>query len=90
MFMLKFQDRFQVPISTRWVLTEKFVNRNKTTKGCLVARGFEEDHLVKLHTDSPTYGKESLRVVIAIIITNVWEINLLDIKSAFQRKEISL
>ena len=59
-------------------------------KACLVARGFEEDHLAKLHTDSPTCGKESLRIMIAIIITNGWEINSLDIKSAFlQGKEIS-
>ena len=77
-------------ISTRWVLTEKFVNGNKTTKACLVARGFEEDHLAKLHTDSLTCGKESLQIVIAIIIINEWEINSLDIKSAFlQGKEIS-
>ena len=57
-------------ISTRWVLTEKFVNRNKTTKARLVARALEEDHLAKLCTDSPTCGKESLQTVIAIIITN--------------------
>ena len=77
-------------ISTRWALTEKFVNGNKTTKARLVARGFEEHHLAKLRTDSPTYGKESLRIMIAIIITNGWEINSLDIKSAFlQGKEIS-
>ena len=77
-------------ISTRWALTEKFVNGNKTTKARLVARGFEEHHLTKLRTDSPTYGKESLRIMIAIIITNGWEINSLDIRSAFlQEKEIS-
>ena len=46
MFMLKFP--------TRWVLTEKFVNGNKTTKARLSERGFEEDHLAKLRTDSPT------------------------------------
>ena len=77
-------------ICTRWALTKKFVNGNKTTKVRLVARGFEEDHLAKLRTDSPTCGKETLRIVIAIIMTNGWEINSLDIKSAFlQGKEIS-
>ena len=70
--------------------TQKFVNRNKTTKIRLVAGGFEEDHLVKLHTDSLTCGKESFWIVIAIIITIGWEINPLDIKSAFlQGKDIS-
>ena len=52
-------------------------------KARLVARGFEEDHLAKLCTDSPTCGKESLQIVIAIIITYGWEINSLDIKPAF-------
>ena len=56
----------------------------------LVARVFEEDHLAKLRTDLPTCGKESLKIVIAIIIINGWEITSLDIKSAFlQGKEIS-
>ena len=73
-------------ISTRWVLTEKSVNGNKKMKARLVARGFEEDHLAKLCTDLPTCGKESLRIVIAIIITYGWEINLLDIKSAFLKE----
>ena len=82
MFMLKFPLMVRY-ISTRCVLTEKFINGNKTTKARFVARGFEKDHLAKLCTDSPTCGKESLRIVIAIIITNWWEINSLDIKSAF-------
>ena len=87
---VEFPNDGQKYISTRWVLTEKFVNGNKTTKARLVASGFEEDHLAKLRTDSPTCGKESLQIVIAIIITNGWEINSLDIKSAFlQGKEIS-
>ena len=77
-------------VSTRWALREKITNRNRTTKVHLVERGFEEDNLAKLRTESPTCGKESLRIVIAIIMTNGWEINLLDIKSAFlQGKEIS-
>ena len=80
----------QKHISKRWVLTEKFVNRNKTMKAHLVARGFEEDHLAKLRTDKPTCGKGSLRIMIAIAITNGWEINSLDVKLTFlQEKEIS-
>ena len=73
----------QKNISTRWVLREKFVKGNNTMKARLVARGFEEDHLAKLCTDLPTCGKESLQIVIAIIITSGWEINSLDIKSDF-------
>ena len=31
-------------VSTKWVLTVKFINGNKKTKAPLVARGFEEGH----------------------------------------------
>ena len=87
---VEFPNDGQKYISKRWVLTEKCVNGNKTTKVRLVARGFEEYHLVKLRTDSPTCGNESLQIVIAIIITNGWAINSLDMKSTFlQGKEIS-
>ena len=69
MFMLNFPLMIRY-ISTRCVLREKFINGNKTTKARLVAMGFEKEHLAKLCTDSPICGKESLRIVIAIIITN--------------------
>ena len=58
-FYVEVPNDGQKYISTRWALREKFVNRNKTTKACLVARGFEEDHLAKVRTDLPTCGKES-------------------------------
>ena len=31
-------------VSTKWVLTVKFINGKKKTKAPLVARGFEEGH----------------------------------------------
>ena len=63
--------------------TEKFSNGERFIKARLVARGFEEDDLDKLRTNSPTCGKESLRILMAIIVTNCWKINPLDIKAAF-------
>ena len=49
----------------------------------LVARGFEEQKNDKSMNDSPTYGKEVLRV------SQSWSLNSIEIKSAFlQRKEI--
>ena len=73
----------QRAISTRWVITEKFNNGERFIKARLVARGFEEDDLDKLRTDSPTCGQESLQILMAIIVTNCWKINSLDIKAAF-------
>ena len=70
-------------ISTRWVITEKFNNGERFIKARLVAHGFEQGDLDKLRTDSPTCGKESLQILMAMIVTNCWKINYLDIKAAF-------
>ena len=76
-------------ITTRWVLTEKIIDGKNGVKARLVARGFEEENLKNLRTDSPTCGKESLRILISIIVSKEWQINSLDIKAAFlQGKEI--
>ena len=54
-----------------------------STKARLVVRGFEEEKNDKSMNDSPTYGKEVLRV------SQSWSLNSIEIKSAFlQRKEI--
>ena len=77
-------------ISTRWVVTEKLRDGRKVIKARLVARGFEEENLHKLRKDSPTCGKESIRILFAVIVSKGWLMNSLDIKSAFlQGKEIS-
>ena len=39
-------------VSLKWLITENFVDEKKI-KVQFVARGFEEDHLEKLCTDSP-------------------------------------
>ena len=56
-FMLKFPMMVRNTYLQDAFSQKKFVNWNKTTKAGLVAGGFEEDHLAKLHTDSPTCGK---------------------------------
>lgn len=74
-------------ISTRWVVTEKFVNGERNVKAHLVARGFEEDttHMVK---DSPTCTKESLRLAFIVATTKQWMIQSLDISSAFLQGDV--
>ena len=47
-------DYGQWKISARWVISEKLWNGSKVTKARLVARGFEEEDLNTLKTDSPT------------------------------------
>ena len=89
MFMLKF------PMMVRnTYLQDGFSQKNlsmeiRQPKLVLLQEALKKTILLNC-TDSPTCGKESLGIAIAIIITNGWEINSLDVKSAFlQGKEIS-
>ena len=66
-------------ISTRWIVWEK--GEAKEVRARLVARGFEED--VDLNVDSPTIGKDKVRIVLAIAASLQWTIKSTDIKSAF-------
>ena len=48
----------------------------------LVARGFEED-TSRIEVDSPTVGKSTVRMVLAVAAAKHWIIKSTDIKSAF-------
>ena len=76
------KDKGQDAITTRWVMTEKNDGNTKQIKARLVARGYEEDSS-KIRTDSPTIGKENLRLITTIAANNHWKIHSLDIKAAF-------
>ena len=69
-------------VSTKWVITEKYRDEKKFTKARLVARGFEEDSS-NLRTDSPTCSKQNFRLTLAIAASKEWDVNSIDISSAF-------
>ena len=71
-------DLGQTCISTRWVLW----NKGKEVRARLVARGFEED-TSRIEVDSPTVGKSTVRMVLAVAAAKHWIIKSTDIKSAF-------
>lgn len=74
-------------VSVRWVLKEKDVDGKKIKKARLVARGYEE--LVNTQTDSPTVCKETQKLALAIISSEEWELQALDVTAAFlQGKEV--
>ena len=76
-------DTGQNTISTTWVLWKK----GDGIRARLVARSFEEDAI--LQKDSPTVGKNTVRVFLAIVASRSWNIKTTDIKSAFlQSKQI--
>lgn len=76
-------DRGQSRISVRWVCCEKFSDDgNSKVKARLVARGFEEQK-GEFQTDSPTAGKETLRIFLALLAMNSWKCHSIDVKAAF-------
>ena len=70
-------------ITTRWIYSTREVGGTKVFKARLVAKGFQdkESHLIR--SDSPTCGKESLRIMLAILSSKSWSCNSMDIKTAF-------
>jgi hypothetical protein len=69
-------------ISTTWVLW----NKGSEVRARLVARGFEEKEYVR--SDSPTVGKSSMRVLLALAANFGWKVRTTDIKSAFLQGKI--
>lgn len=76
-------DAGQKCISTRWVCSLKETPNGIVPKARLVARGFEEFHVQELQKDSQTCAADSLRLLLAVICQNKWQIHSTDIKSAF-------
>ena len=73
----------QSQISVRWVIIGNITEGVSRTKAQLVAQGFEEMDGNTIRKDSPTCGKENLRLILLIINLNGWKINTMDIKSVF-------
>lgn len=71
------KDCGQYTLSTRWVIT----NKDGQTKARLVVRGFEEEFIMP--RDSPTVGKGTMRIFLAIASIENWTVKTTDIKSAF-------
>ena len=59
-------------------------------KARIVAKGFEETDLKDIRKDSPTCGKDSLRLCLTILASKHWKISSLDTKAVIlQGKEIN-
>ena len=65
----------QSTILTRWVVTKKYINREKRTKARLVARVFGEQNNEVLK-DSPMCTKESTRLVLSIIYSYLLKVGI--------------
>ena len=76
------EDKGQTTVSVRWVVTPKIIDGVWSTKARLVARGFEEDSST-IRADSPTCMRETLRTALAYAAFKNWNVNSIDIKTAF-------
>ena len=79
----------QSQISVRWVITEKILEGVSRTKAQLVARGFQEMDGNTIKKDSPTCGRENLRLILLINNLNGWKINTVDINSDFLQRKLT-
>ena len=82
------KDEGQKTVSCRWVFQEKkSPDGSKKVKARLVARGFEE-RLADKRVDSPTCSRQGLRLTFMAASTMNWEIQSMDISSAFLQGNI--
>ena len=83
--VVKYQG--QKCISVRWVCCMKDTGDGTLKpKARLVARGFEENDR-NIEKDSPTVGKDSLRVMLSTVTDKQWKLRSIDIKTAFLQGE---
>ena len=72
-------DEGQPTVSVRWVTTLK---PDGTVKCRLVGRGYEEN-TESIRTDSPTCSRDTMRVLMSIVVGVGWTIQHIDVESAF-------
>ena len=75
------ENNGQLTISVCWVLKQKLVDGKCSTKARLSARGFEE--VESFNNESPTCSRGSVHVTITLMVSNKWNLNAIDIKTAF-------
>lgn len=79
-------DNGQRVILPRWVLTEKpgeLASDPPKRKERLVIRGFEDPHKKNVVSMSPTVGRASLRVLLAMLVHNNCMPHSVDVRKAF-------
>ena len=76
------EDHGQFRISSTWVMTSK----GNEIRARLVARGFEEE--LEIRKDSPTIGRSTLRLFLAVAANENWRIRSTDIQSAFLQGKV--
>ena len=76
---VKFDD--QDLITLRWVCKPKLIDDKPSVKARRCARGFQED--LDIRSDSPSCSREGIRIALTIIASMKWQLNGLDVRTAF-------
>ena len=82
------RDSGQEFITVRCVVTEKSTDSGPVWKARLVVRGFQEKD--KCRSDSPTTGKDAIRVLIGFSVANTWKCHCLDVKGQTINRDVYL
>lgn len=78
------------PITTRWVFTRKDDKTGpESFKSRLAARGFQ-DQTLGGDVDSPTAGRDSFRIQLALAANFGWDLDVADVPTAFLRADKQL
>ena len=78
------EDVGQTSVPVRWVVTRHAVDgKNQPLKARLCIRGDLEPGKNSLRSDSPTAGKDSLKIALAIAANEGFNVKNVDIKSAY-------
>ena len=73
---------------TTWVITEKTDNFSKTgseikARLCTMGNSSTEFSKDSVQFESPTYGRDTVKALLSLVLDNKWRIGTFDISSAF-------
>ena len=77
-------------ILTKWILTERKDDLGEIkVKARLVVLGNMEEGLPAIQTRSPTCGKDTVRLLLALSARNRWRTRMIDLTNAYFQAELS-